>query len=534
MTPKEEIQLKAQIDKLHKNNGGDYESLLRQVKNRKKKIQLNVPQMLAAKSLASYLLLEWGRGTGKTTMYGYRFQQVITSMPRSTGLFIGPTYQFILTRIVPSLVQGLEMFGMYEGLHYFIGQMAPRGWRSSWGKAYQPPKNYNRYITFYNGTGAHLISQDVAGDGRGLNSDWIKGDESTLLSAAKLQENTDPTLRGTNKKAFEKSPYFGSRFYSGSTALTPEGQWFTDFEEKAEQQPDKINFISATCQWNMENLRKEYLDEAELNAYAHWVYEAEYLNKRPKFTKNGFYGLFDVDTHCYTNFNYSHYETHGNKIDCRGDGDLTKGVTLILGVDWGAAINCASVNQHLRSINEYRTLKSFYVLGSDQKMQDDLFRDIAKYYQYHDCKEIILFYDLGGNHQTGNTRYTRAQQAQKLLQSLGWKVRLLSNGMNNPQHEVKHAIWEAIFKGDHPNLPAYKMNKSNCPELYISMKHAKTKIGSGGEIKKDKSSEKAKAKVLRQHATDLSDANDAPIYSLFKNAYKRRINSNLGLRTSSR
>ena len=362
--------------------------------------------------------------------------------------------------------------------------------------------------------GVHLISHDVPGDGRGLNIDWVSGDEAALLDISRIQENTDPTLRGTNKRAFEKSRYFGSRFYTSSTPLTPEGMWFTEYEEKAMVDPQKINFISATCEHNLHNLRDEYLDEAEQNAYAYWVFEAEYKNVRPKFTKDAFYPLLDPDTHCYNNYDYNFYNQVGKSTDCRGDSDLVKGQPLILGIDWGAAINCLTVNQHLRSLNEFRTLKSMYVLGSEQKIQDDLFDEFHAYYQHHNNKQIYLHYDKTGNHHTGNTRYTRAQQARARLEARGWQVRLMTVGSNNPQHERKHMLWNMLLREELPYLPRYRMNKSNCKELYASMRHAKAIPGRNGEIRKDKSSEKS-SKIPRQEATDLSDANDTPIFHLF-------------------
>lgn len=186
--------IKAHIKRLHDKNSGDYESLISQIEKRRR-ISLNLPQLLAYKSFQKLLVLIWGRGTGKTTQLGIRIQSILSEMPRSTGLFIGPSYQAILTRIIPSFIQGLEMLGIYDGLHYFIGRQPPQSWRKTWGSAFQPPKRWNNYITFYNGMGIHLISQDVAGDGRGLNTDFIIGDEAALLSQKKLESETDPTDR---------------------------------------------------------------------------------------------------------------------------------------------------------------------------------------------------------------------------------------------------------------------------------------------------------------------------------------------------
>ncbi len=63
-------------------------------------------------------------------------------------------------------------------------------------------------------------------------------------------------------------------------------------------------------------------------------------------------------------------------------------------------------------------------------------------------------------------------------------------------------------------MPIFRMNKSNCKELWVSMFNAKALMGNRDEIKKDKSSEK-KDNIERQYATDLSDAMDAPIYGMF-------------------
>ena len=511
----QQTAIRAEIDRLHRRNSADYESLISQIESQtmKRKVVLNVPQVVASLARQRTLCIEWGRGTGKTTMYGYRWAQIAAEMPRSTGLMIGPTYQSILTRIVPSLVAGLELFGLYKDLHYFIGRNPPPSWRKSWTRAYQAPERVDHYIQFWNGMGVHLISQDVAGDGRGLNADWLAGDEAALLSYEKIQQDSDPTLRGTNK-AFKGSQFFGSRFFSSSTPLTPEGQWFVDYETKARQMPGQVAFVSATCEHNLHNLREGYLKEAEENSYAQWIFNAEYKNIRPNFTRNSFYSLLDIKRHLYSNYNYAHYQAIGQAVDCRGDADLISGVPLILGIDWGASINCMTVNQYLRSINEYRTLKSMYVLGDEKKIQDDLFNDFMEYYQYHEPREIEMWYDNTGNQRTGNTSRTRAEQARDQLTRRGWKVRLMTTGVTNPQHALKHLLWEAVLREQDKSLPKYKMNKDNCKELYLSMRNAKAITGRMGETKKDKSAERS-GRIPRQEATDLSDANDAALFGKF-------------------
>lgn len=282
--------------------------------------------------------------------------------------------------------------------------------------------------------------------------------------------------------------------------------------EEIMREMNKMIFLKATWKVNQKNLPEDYIERARRSALDPVLFEAEYLCKRPRRVKDGFYALLD-ESHFYNDFDYDFYKTPGQAPDCRGDRDLVKGEPLLIGVDWGAAINCLTVNQYLKSINEYRTIKSMYVLGDDKQIQDDLFYQFHEYYQWHDTKEVHLFYDNQGNQATGITKETRAQRAAAQLRSLGWKVRMMTIGGSNPRHELTYLTWQYLLRGDYPGMPAYRVNKSNCRELIISMQNAGTKQDRYG-IHKDKSSEKSSV-IPRQHATDLSDANDKPVIALF-------------------
>ena len=126
--------------------------------------------------------------------------------------------------------------------------------------------------------------------------------------------------------------------------------------------------------------------------------------------------------------------------------------------------------------------------------------------------------DNTGNLSTGHTRKTRAEQAQAFLVARGWRVSLMTTGRTNPEHSKKHLLWQNILKGNVSLLPKFRINKVNARNTYLSMRYAKTKAGSKGEIKKDKSSERSK-KLPRWNATDLSDSLDAPVYQ----RYYRRL-----------
>ena len=504
--------IKAEIDRLHKRASADHHTLLRQVEGTFRPVRYNLAQMIAAHAIerAKWSFLEWSRGTGKSDFIAYYLNAVQKDMPRSTGMMIGPTYQKMLTETLPSTQLGLERIGIFKDLHYFIGRRAPKSWK--WPHAYQPPDKYDRYISFWTGSGIHLVSQDVTGGGRGLNADYEVSDESALLDPEKMQANTGPALRGSNKYEFSKSKFFVSRLHASSTPLTLNGRWFTSMEEKAYLNPDRIKFLRADCRVNLHNLADNYLEDAKASALNVTIYKAEYLNIRPSMVVDGFYNLLDENKHAYNNYNYTHYHGLGVSIDSRGDADVIASKPLTLGVDWGSVINCLTVCQHVG--RDFRALKSMYALGSDNETQTDLFKKFADYYQHHKTKHIYLWYDKTGNVKIGAVKGTRASLAKKYLESRGWTVQLMTRGGRNAILEDRFDLWQLILKEEDPRYPRFRINMSNARELWISMSFAKTKFSAKGQLTKDKRSEQS-SKVLRQHATDLSDAIDAPVYGMF-------------------
>lgn len=285
----------------------------------------------------------------------------------------------------------------------------------------------------------------------------------------------------------------------------------------------KQRFLKATWKVNRQNLPDDYILDAQRRSLDDMLFNAEYNCVRPDRVKGGFYSLLDVGRHCYTAFDYGFYDKLGKVPDCRGDKDLTSGVPLILGVDWGVHINSLTVNQHLKSVNEYRTLKDMYVLGDEQKIQDDLFKEFDKYYSPHKASNptILMYYDQTGNVPTGMSKLNRADTAKAQLQALGWKVQLLTFGGRNDDQDLTYRTWMYLLKGGYPGLPIYTMNKANCPALFTSMRNAKAGEYKTGLIYKDKTSERSTI-IANQHATHLSDANDKPIRAMFGHIISRQ------------
>lgn len=492
------------------------------------RLTYNFAQLLFLVSGQKICILEWGRGTGKSTILAKFIIDCVLQMPRSSGVMVAATYQQILTRTLPSTIASLEQHGFYNGIHFFVGRRPPKKWK--WILPYEAPLDYKRCIIFYNGTILNFVGQDSSGtSGRGMNTDWIVGDEAALLNEEKFQTDVLLTNRGNAKriahypdgtwKYFKDCPNHHAITLATSTPVTTKGMWILKYEEKAVLNPDKYRFIRASAEVNRHNLGDEYFENARA-IMPDFLYEAEVENKRIKTIEDGFYPRLNEDVHSYNNFNYDYYEQLNDisSVTCGGDKDLDPSKGLIVGIDWGKNINCMVVTQ--ATTEQHTILKNHYVLSG--KIIDDLMNDeFIPYYKPHKTKTIQMFYDPTGNIEVANSRKTYAEQAKSILVKEGWHVELMTTGVHNIAHETKYVLMIGILKEDDIKYPIVRFNKTNCKELWISMSNAPAKIGRNESIKKDKSSEKRKG-MDQSHATHLSDAFDVIMCGMYLDRMRRR------------
>ena len=491
-----------------------------------KLIEYNIAQLLFILSIQKVRILEWGRGTGKSTILARSIIDCVKQMPRSTGVMVAETYQQILTRTLPSTIAGLEQHGYYKDIHFFVGKKPPKAW--GWPEAYESPLDYKRSMVFWNGTVLNFVSQDAsAGSGRGLNTDWIIGDEAARMDEKKFQTDILLTNRGNLKrvahypdgtsKYFKDCPLHHSVTLATSTPVTTEGMWILKYEEQSILNPKKVLFLRASAECNRHNLGDDYFTEAKA-IMPDFLYDAEVRNIRMKRIEDGFYPQLDEGRHCYNNFNYDYYEllTAGSNANCLGDNDIDPSKPLIIGMDWGKNINCMVVSQ--ADDHEHRILSNKFVLFP--KIIDDLINDeFIPYYEPHETKTIYFWYDPTGNVNVANSRKTYAQQAKELLEKKGWEVMLMTTDSVNVSHELKYYLMINILKGD-DKYPKLTVNKANCNELWISMSNAPAKTGRSESIQKDKSSERKKS-LDQSHATHLSDALDVIMVGMYVNRMDR-------------
>jgi len=479
-----------------------------------KNIELTIPQAGAAISKQKKKFLEWGRGSGKSTILGFFVRKFVVQMPRASFALTGCTYSQILSRTLPSTIEGLEMFNLYQDVDYVVGKS---GKKNGFEMPYQPPNQWNNIIHFSNGSIFQLVSLDNPNSGRGLNSYGIIGDEAALLDPEKLYNNVKTTNR-SQKKIFKDCSMLGAEVYASSTPITKKGKWFTDMEKKAIENPQLYLFSQANA-FSNPHIRKEWFEEMRLEAPSELLYNAEILNIRPKEITDGFYANINPDKHYYTDYNNSYLETIGvtakkEHFNCHQDNDIQRHHPLILSLDWGV-FNCAVVMQPYE--DELRVLKSFFV--KSPKLLDDLFiEQFIPYYQPHQEKKIYLYGGHDGNNRLPNSSRTLFQQVEDLLNAHGWTVYLMTRGAA-ATHFDKYLLINAMLKG-YRGLPKIRINEHNNPDLIISIERAEAREGLNGTgVEKSKNSERNKS-ILQQHATHLSDAFDIPIVTMYNDIFK--------------
>jgi len=178
----------------------------------------------------------WGRGTGKSFLIGWDIDNINKQMPRSITSITGKTYGQILTRTLPSTFKFLEKLGYVKDVHYVINKQPPKHFKSPFEKVLK----YDNFISFINGTGYLLLSQDRAGSSRGPNVDFEIVDEALTIDKERYDQESSPTNRG-NDEFFGKHGHKPCSFHHGfhyvsSMPVTKDGKWLLDFGNYYEEE----------------------------------------------------------------------------------------------------------------------------------------------------------------------------------------------------------------------------------------------------------------------------------------------------------
>ncbi|OFY87848.1 MAG: hypothetical protein A3F72_02965 [Bacteroidetes bacterium RIFCSPLOWO2_12_FULL_35_15] len=464
-------------------------------------IEYNIPQVLAIMAPQPHIFLEWARGTGKSTVIAKKAVDFVTELPRSKIALVGATYSQMLTRTLPSTIQGFARLGYYKDKHYFVGRRAPAKWK--WKEAYEPILDYTNAIHWFNGTTFVMVSLDMVDGGRGNNVDGAIGDEAALFDYDRLFNNVGATIRG-NKDIFGKSPLHENTLYATSVPMTAKGKWLFKMEEEAIKDPASIMYLRADAFHNFKNLGAKWFKENK-RVLTKMIYDAEILNIRPGRIEGGFYPQFKEDKHCRDAFNNSflisldYNFAKAKAANCLADGDRVHSEPLDIACDYGASFNgvvtCQEVGREFRYLSALHRLSPFNI--------DTTIQDWCDYYKEHGCKVVNYYYDQSAKGR-GHTETFR-DMVVRVLTANKWTINEHDIGPI-PDHKDRYNFWYLAHQENDSRLPVFRYNESNCKHLILSMNNAGIVEGKNG-FEKDKRPERVK-KLDQSETTHFSDAHD--------------------------
>jgi len=512
----------------------------------------NAPQIEFMRINPRLARLKWGRGTGKTEgPITYRVKNAVTNMPRSTGVFVVPSYQKFFTDLIPGIRLGLAKLKMYEDIHYVVGSPPPKS--KNWDNPIYLPKNYNNVISFANGSIIKLLSQDGSVHGQGSSIDYVIGDEAKLLDKGRIDEEVLKGMRG-NAHRFKNVPEYGSQLYcSDKFVKSKHFTWFFQpmegFDPNVMEDFRKIlqyiDFLKAKDKDTsaMEQQLQElamvfpYISEASSrdNAYAlgpdffKRVADSStpielltsIFNEDSNAVEGGFYLLLDEFIHGYSssNVDFLYGQQFGAQVlNCNKDADVNYNLPLDISFDFGGQRNFCTVSQYCKKSNTINLLKDFM-----EPKYEIVVEKLNEYYAPFRMKNkrINLFYDVAGNKAQANSYTTYGQDIFNMLTKKGWHVTIGSVYGFYIDHPTKYNIWKKVLDESlarDQRYPTFRYNKDNAFRAFVSMAKAEQKEVSG-LITKEKKDEKNASKD-QQFTTHFSDAIDyavcTPLLSLYK------------------
>lgn len=528
-----------------------------------KVLHFNIPQGKALLVSANKHAHVFARGTGKTNgVMAPRLTRLANGMPRSQNGIVGATYQQLLVRTLPPMIEGWERLGYKRDVHFIIGREPDKKWKKMWNweGPRVKPLDSKHAIYWHNGTCFILISQDRIGSSNGLSLVSINGDEAKLLNKERLDDEVMPTLRG-DRSHFGKHPLYRSEMYLTDRPTHKSGYWIYDFAERMDEEQialimqlqiradllryaamknsgqkaadylrraqhisrklDKLRmgsvyYSEASAKENIDVLGPEYFEDMQ-KALSDLKYRVSILNEKITKMEGGFYGNLDPKIHAddWKNYDYilgfdDPLAQEVQSINWKHDAGFIRSQPLDMAMDYGSDINCLVIGQFNERAYEYRALNSFYVLHP--QLTEDVVHKFSDYFEGYPNRQINYYYDHTAISGIGTTEFTYASKVVAILRQRGWEVNELYVG-KAPTHDRKYELIGMMLKESDPRLPKFRYSRTNCQQLEESMLGAGVTKGRNG-FQKDKSSEKD-PNIPPEDATHLSDAIDTLLFFRF-------------------
>jgi len=493
-----------------------------------------------------FLLIEAGRGTGKTYILSERMVRVAKDMPRETSVLGHKSYVALMANIVPNIIdyystprgeEGKPL--LKEGLDYVIGEKdLPKHFIRPRYKSDHPEHT----IFFADGHNVRLASTDQNTSIAGSSIVHVFLEEMKHNKGEKLKSRIMPALRvGRLTKGVSK--IYDSHYYQGITGVSDtarvslgEDSWFYEYEsqmdkglideiatvslhinealywlhkdkniEQAKKRIERYTpllrrmrkaatlYIRASTFVNRDTLGPEYFS-TQFKTLTMIEFLTSICSIRERKTDNPFFANFDDNIHTYEDsYKYESIMKLNLKESFRITSEYLKYYNpsdrLELGFDPGsfASLVVAQPKQN----NEYRVLKEFYTY-SPQDIPD-LAEDFNNFFPNRINKNIDLYYDRAGNQHKKKTQRqfeTDARELKAHLEKRGWTVFLMSKNQRTIFHWEHYKLLLKLFDVMSKNrfIPKILIDSNECPNLISSINISPIKDGST-PIELDKSSE---------------------------------------------
>lgn len=520
-------------------------------------------QFKALLTWATELYVIAPRGTGKTErIQAVRALDCVKAMPRAKGAMIAVSYKKLKTHLLPPLISSWKTLGFERGKDFWIGNdKRPTAWKID--DPYIMPVEREDFIQFSNGHGIHLISQDRPGMSNGLSVEWLGADEVRSMNKERYDEDASAILRG-HPTLFEHLPQYGAITMTTDMPWEESGMWILEMAKNMD--PEVIETIFEMAE-TLEEMRLEVEEKekegkkvskqemADIHRLENWINElrmgaaseegrtgtvhhmvvkdgsnliflgkkfimtqwrtmqrerfnTSILGEEPDTTPGKFYPAFNVNKHGYYASNHNYLEkldvSEGGVDDCRTDSDLLTTVRLHIAFDHNSSINCLGVAQV--EGRTHRTVKSFYVLGREQKKLSDVVQDFIDYYFFHPNKDVVYHYDHTSIPTDAQDDETFKDEIVKLLRAAKWNI--TENYLGKaPFHDLKFKTIQNIHANDGTHQWKSLINRDNNEQLIKVLQLTDGEV-SGGKWQKDKKKEKQVKTFPQEEAPHLSDMYD--------------------------
>lgn len=500
-----------------------------------------------------------GRGTTKTTfLMAKRTLDCIDQMPRGLFSFIGESFVKAQEDIIPKVLGAWDdRFGMRYGIDYVHDEKPPDTWPKPIDLRI---KEYKKTLSTKEGCRFIIKSLDRPTSLLGVDSYHMFGDEVKTFDKDKIKK-AFPTLRGDSVR-FKDAPLFMGVTFTTDMPNAADGEydWILDMgkntnikqildcyyiadvindlnknlvsaiekEDKFKQDKLKRHIIEWSARFNkrckgsslllisssfsnIDILTLDYLIN-QFETLDYDEYKSAILSIKT-FLAIGerFYGKFTNKNIYEDGYKHEYFDARGLRENMSYTSAGLKywnGAKHLEGGFDAGNMNSLVIAQE--SGNVFRCLKNFYTLTPE--WIDDLGEKFRNYFAPQSQKLLYLRYDRAAN----NYRKAGQDYASQLKKAIewtkdgkpsGWTVILKSIGQGNIAQSLEHKLANAMFNGDHPDLPMLMIDNFECKELISSIRLAPAKKKPGTkEILKEKKSEKLPVHRLPMESTNMSDA----------------------------